>query len=119
VTVRRPKSELGPNILRESEQAVGLAAKRSLRAGQVIRQADLAKPELVTRNEAVTIAYVVPGIVVSIRGQALEPGAMGDVINVLNVQSKKTLQATVTGPGRVSVTPVNARIANLPSNTAR
>jgi flagellar basal body P-ring formation protein FlgA len=56
---------------------------------------------------------------VSIRGQALEPGALGDVINVTNVQSKKTLQATIIGPGRVSVGTASSRLANLPSNNAR
>ena len=119
VPARRPKSEAASNPVREVEQALGLAAKRSLRAGQLIRQSDLAKPELVARNEAVTISYEVPGVVVSIRGQALEPGAQGDLINVLNVQSKKTLQATVIGPGRVSVMTANPRLANLPSNNTR
>src|SRR5262249_19718796 len=118
---RRPKSEAASNVVREAEQAVGRAAKRALRAGAVVYQGDFVKPEIVARNEAVTISYEVPGIVVSIRGQALEPGALGDVINVLNAQSKKTLQATVTGPGRVSVgaTPVGPRVANVPFNNAR
>jgi len=121
VPARRPKSEAAPNVVREPEQAVGMSAKRALRAGGIIRQSDVVKPEVVARNEAVTISYEVPGIVVSIRGQALEPGAMGDVINVINVQAKKTLQATVTGPGRVSVgtTSASSRLANLPSNNAR
>jgi flagella basal body P-ring formation protein FlgA len=117
--VRRPKSEFAANVIVSIEQAVGLSSKRALRVGQLLRQGDLAKPELVARNEAVTISYAVPGIVVSIRGQALEPGTMGDVINVLNVQAKKTIQATVTGPGRVSVAPTTPRLATaLPSNTA-
>jgi len=121
VPARRPKSEAAPNVIREPEQAVGMVAKRALRAGQAIRQSDFAKQELVARNETVTISYEVPGINVSIRGQALEPGAQGDLINVLNVQSKKTLQATVTGPGRVSVgnTPASSRVATLPSNKTR
>jgi flagellar basal body P-ring formation protein FlgA len=121
VPARRPKSEAAPNVVREPEQAVGMSAKRPLRAGGIIRQSDVAKPEVVARNGAVTISYEVPGVVVSIRGQALEPGTMGDVINVLNVQSKKTLQATVTGPGRVSVgaTAASPRLANLPSNNTR
>ena len=79
-----------------------------LRAGQVIRHADLMKPELVGRNETVTITYEVPGILLTMRGQALEAGARGDVINVLNIQSKRTVQATVIGPGRVSVTAASA-----------
>jgi len=121
VPARRPKSEAAPNVIREPEQAVGMVAKRPLRAGQAIRESDFAKQELIARNETVTISYEVPGINVSIRGQALEPGAQGDLINVLNVQSKKTLQATVTGRGRVSVgnTPASSRVATLPSNKTR
>jgi flagella basal body P-ring formation protein FlgA len=119
VLARRPKSEAAPNVIREAEQAVGMVAKRALRAGQAIRQSDFAKQELVARSEAVTISYEVPGVTVSIRGQALEPGGQGDLINVLNVQSKKTLQATVTGPGRVSVGNTPSRVATLPSNNTR
>jgi len=119
VTVaRRPKSELAPNVVLATEQAVGLASKRVLRPGQIMRTSDLAKQELVGRNETVTITYEVPGIMLTIRGQALEPGGQGDLINVLNVQSKKTIQATVIGPGRVSVLGTGARITTA-SNGAR
>jgi flagella basal body P-ring formation protein FlgA len=95
---RRPKTEVIA-----IEDVLGFAAKHALRQGQVIRAGDVTKPELVGRNETVTITYEAPGMVLSIRGQALEPGALGDVINVLNVQSKRTFQATVTAPGRVTV----------------
>src|SRR5439155_136890 len=83
-------------------QAAGLIAKRALAAGKPIRQADLMKPELVARNETVTIVFEVPGIMLTTRGKALEAGAQGDLVNVLNVQSKRTVQATVSGPGRVT-----------------
>jgi flagellar basal body P-ring formation protein FlgA len=120
VGMRRPKSEFSGTLV-NLEQAVGLAARHTLRAGQIIKQSDLAKPELVGRNEAVTLTYEVPGIVVSIRGQAMEPGALGDAINVLNVRSKKTIQATVTGPGRVAVGATLPRFVNatLPSAAVR
>jgi flagellar basal body P-ring formation chaperone FlgA len=36
---------------------------------------------------------------------------MGDVIRVLNVQSKRTIQATVNGAGRVFVTSRAPRLA--------
>ncbi|HEY4404336.1 MAG TPA: flagellar basal body P-ring formation chaperone FlgA [Xanthobacteraceae bacterium] len=112
---RRPKSSSASTALTAIEQAQGLSAKHSLRAGQVIRQADVAKPELIARGESVTMLYQVPGITLTIIGKAVEPGAMGDVISVVNVQSKRTVQATVLGPGRVSV---NAPSGRLAANTA-
>jgi O-acetyl-ADP-ribose deacetylase len=63
----------------------------------------LGKPEIVTRGEIVTVVYEIPGMVLTLRGRATEAGAQGDSIGVLNIQSKKTLQATVMGPGKVSV----------------
>jgi flagella basal body P-ring formation protein FlgA len=108
---RRPKSNLSSSTLTTIEQAQGLSAKHALRAGQVIRAADVAKPELVGRGETVTIVFQVPGIMLTIVGKAAEPGALGDVINVLNVQTKHTVQATVIGPGRVSVNAPGARLA--------
>jgi flagella basal body P-ring formation protein FlgA len=113
---RRPKTDAIA-----IEDVVGFAAKRALKAGQVIRAADVIKPELVGRNETVTIIFEAPGMLLSIRGTALEAGARGDVINVLNVQSKRTIQATVTGRGRVTVTAMSPRVvaATDPTNQPR
>ena len=99
---RRPKSEAGSDAL-GADRAVGLAAKHALRGGQTLRVADLMKPQAVQRNEAVTVIFQVPGIVLTVRGKALEAGAVGDVVSVLNTQSNQTIQATVTGPGRVAI----------------
>jgi flagella basal body P-ring formation protein FlgA len=110
-TARLPRAQYSAAVVTTPEQAAGLAARHALRPGQLIRQADLMKPELVGRGESVLITYRVPGIVLAIRGEAKEGGALGDVINVINVQSKKILQATVTGPGHVSVGAAPARFA--------
>ena len=99
---RRPKSELrGDGI--GPDQVIGMAAKVALRNGQALRTDDLVKPQIVQRNEAVTIYYEVPGIMLTVRGKATESGAMGDVVGVLNIQSNRTVQATVIGPGRVAI----------------
>jgi flagella basal body P-ring formation protein FlgA len=109
---RRPKTSSTPTTLTTVKQAQGLAAKHALRAGQVIRQADVAKPELVGRGDTVTIVFQVPGIVLTIVGKAVEPGGLGDLISVNNMQSKHTIQATVVGPGRVSVNAATPRLAS-------
>jgi flagella basal body P-ring formation protein FlgA len=99
---RRPKSELSDGPLSVA-QAVGLAAKTPLRAGQALRAADLMRPQVVRRNESVVLHYEVPGITLTVRGKALETGAVGDTIGVLNLRSNRTIQASVTGPGRVAI----------------
>ena len=42
-------------------------------------------------------------MVLTMRGKALEAGAQGDTVNVLNLQSKRTIQGTVTGQSQVTV----------------
>jgi len=117
---RRPKAETGGESI-SAEQAVGLAATRALRAGQVLRLSDLHKPQVVQRNEVVTIVYEVPGILLTMRGKVLEPGAVGDLVSVLNVQSNRTVQATVSGPGRVTITSATPLVAAAvaPDNKGR
>ncbi|WP_194482667.1 flagellar basal body P-ring formation chaperone FlgA [Bradyrhizobium sp. CCBAU 53338] len=99
---RRPKAEVaGEPALRE--RAVGMQLRRPMRAGTPIRVADIAKPELVSRDQSVTVIYQVPGIYLTTRGKAIDNGAEGDTVNVLNLQTKRTLTGIVTGRGQVTV----------------
>jgi flagella basal body P-ring formation protein FlgA len=82
-----------------------------------LRADDLVRPQIVQRNEAVTITYEVPGIMLTVRGKATEAGAMGDVVGVLNIQSNRTVQATVTGPGRVSIAAIGPLVASAANPT--
>ncbi|MBI3436529.1 MAG: flagellar basal body P-ring formation protein FlgA [Proteobacteria bacterium] len=109
---RRPKGEIASDAVGDLASLVGMAVRQTLRAGQSIRRGDLMKAELVRRNDTVTLVYAVPGIFLTMRGKALESGADGDLISVLNVQSNRTVQGAVVGPGRVNVA------ANLPNAAA-
>jgi flagella basal body P-ring formation protein FlgA len=101
---RRPRNEITSDVLTAQEAVIGQAAKRALRTGQPLRTGDLMKPDLVTRNDIVTIVFETGGITLTARGKALASGAEGEVISVLNPQSKRTLQATVDRkPGVVVV----------------
>lgn len=106
---RRPKAEVGAEGIGTADDAVGLAVRQPARQGQALRRNDLMKAELVHRDDAVTLMYEVPGILLTTQGKALEPGAQGDVISVLNVQSKRTIQGIVTSPNRVTIKAMTAR----------
>jgi flagella basal body P-ring formation protein FlgA len=114
---RRPKSEFSSEPVAVPAEAAGRAVRRAVRAGAPLRAADLAKPELVQKNETVMLHYEVPGIVITMRGKALDSGAEGEMVGVLNVNTKRTIQGIVTGPGRVSVlAPNTARLAAAPQS---
>ena len=122
VVERRPRAQVGRDALTERDQVVGLAARTALQAGQFLRGDQLMKPLMVQRNESVTLVLQMPGIKLTVRGKAAEGGAEGDVISVLNEQSKRTVQGTVVGPGRVVIGTRSPRLAaNLSpaSSTAR
>jgi flagella basal body P-ring formation protein FlgA len=108
---RRPKNDFSNEPAAVPAEAAGMAARRTVRAGQPLRAADLAKPELVQKNDSVTLHYEVPGIVLTMRGKALDSGAEGDMVSVLNINSKRTIQGMVTGPGRVTVLAPNSALA--------
>ncbi|MBB4366960.1 flagella basal body P-ring formation protein FlgA [Bradyrhizobium sp. CIR18] len=99
---RRPKAEVtGEPASRD--RSVGMQLRRPMRAGTPLRAADIVKPDFVVRDQNVTIIYQVPGLYLTSRGKAIESGAEGDTVSVLNVQSKRTLTGVVTGRGQVTI----------------
>lgn len=116
---RRPRAEVGRDAISDRTQAIGLAARTDLQPGRPLRSAELMKPDVVRRNETVTLVYQVPGITLTIRGKATENGALGDAITILNEQTKREVQGTVVGPGRVAVVPGSVRVAANTSATRR
>jgi flagellar basal body P-ring formation protein FlgA len=99
---RRPKAEIGGEAATR-DGALGMQLRRPMRAGQAIKVADLAKPDLVQRDQGVTLIYQAAGLYLTTRGKALDNGTDGDVVNVINLQSKRTVAGTVSGRGQVTI----------------
>jgi flagella basal body P-ring formation protein FlgA len=110
---RRPRADVASDMMTQARDIVGQAARRALRPGQPLRSADLMKPDLVARNETVTIVYEMPGIVLTVRGRAVEAGGEGDTVSVVNLQSRRTVQGTVIAQGRIRVGSAPARVADI------
>ncbi|HEX3710644.1 MAG TPA: flagellar basal body P-ring formation chaperone FlgA [Pseudolabrys sp.] len=120
VAERRPRADLGRDFVSGRVHAIGFAARGALLSGSVLRAAELMKPALVQRGESVTLVYRVPGITLTVRGKASEAGAEGDVISVLNEQTKRSVQGVVTGPGRVLISNRSPQLAaNIAPTTER
>ena len=111
---RQPRARVGaPRGSVDPREFVGLQARRALRAGQAVAIGDFARPQVVARNETVTLIYRSSVLQVATRGIAQQGGAVGELVPVLNPQSKRTIHAVVTAPGRVEVTSPSTSVAAL------
>jgi flagellar basal body P-ring formation protein FlgA len=111
---RRPKAEVtGEPASRD--RTIGMQLRRPMRAGNPIRVADIVKPDFVQRDQSVTVIYQVPGIYLTTRGKAVENGAEGDTVSVLNLQTKRTLTGIVTGRGQVTVQGASQSVPMAPA----
>jgi flagellar basal body P-ring formation protein FlgA len=102
VVERRAKAEIGGDAA-SRDRAVGMQLRRPMRANQPLKIADIVKPDLVQRDQTITLVYQSAGLYLTTRGKALDSGTEGDVVNVLNPQSKRTVTGIVTGRGQVTI----------------
>lgn len=94
---------LGQDPVLNADAIIGKAPRRALRPGLPVRASELAVPLIVQKGAPVTVVYVGPGIQLTMVGRALEGGAMGQWIRVLNPQSKLVAYGAVSPDGTVQV----------------
>jgi flagella basal body P-ring formation protein FlgA len=95
-------------VVQDPAEVAGMALRHPAAAGQPISRAELVRPPVVEKGATVTMALETQGISLSGQGQALDSGAVGERVRVLNPVSRAVLDAQVTGPGRVRVEPDSA-----------
>lgn len=87
----------------DANELIGMAAKRLIRAGEPVRTNQIQRPQLVTKGSIVTIFLKIANMNLTAQGRAMENGSKGDVIRIVNSQSKKVVEAKVTGANSVRV----------------
>jgi flagella basal body P-ring formation protein FlgA len=93
-----PQAQLRGDTIFNKEDLIGMTAKRTIPAGQIITQQDVTPPVLVKRNDLVTIIYKSGAVQLSAKARSLGNGSRGDNLQFMNMTSKKTFDAKVTGP---------------------
>ena len=87
----------------ELDQVVGKETKRQIRADSPILFRDIWAPRLVRKGSIVTLTVHTRDMLLQTNGQAMEDGARGETVRILNLKSRKTVQGVVTGNGEVKI----------------
>lgn len=101
--IRLRTSQSNRGVVTDKSELIGMAVQRYLSAGAVIRQNDVDPPLLVQKGELVIVHFNAPGLSLTTQARALENGARGALIRVVNTQTNRILEANVTAPGRAKV----------------
>ncbi|HVC59113.1 MAG TPA: flagellar basal body P-ring formation chaperone FlgA [Acetobacteraceae bacterium] len=116
---RVPVAMVHSEVLHTMSEAVGLQLRDPIAAGQPFAVTDVTRPSLVQRGTNVEMQLQSPGISLLAQGVAMDSGATGERIRVLNPSSRVVVEAEVIGPGRVRVTPETMPLATASRATER
>lgn len=114
--VRVPVDRIRTGAIRDMSSAVGKTPKYRMAANQLLRRQDLEIPKIIKVNDPVDIHYKIPGMFLRAKGRALGAGARGDVIQVLNIQSRRKIDAIVVSPGVVKPATSPVRVITQPES---
>lgn len=83
-------------VLRRDE-LVGMTPRKIIRANEPVQLSQLDKPIMVKRGDLVTMQLKSGPISLTALAKAMENGTKGDIIRLINMDSKRTLEAQITG----------------------
>lgn len=87
----------------EIDAAIGMEARRTLKAGQALQQSDIKAPAVIRKGDPVSLVYSTRGVMLTVDGIAQNEAARGDSVRVLNSYSRRTIDAVAHGPGEARV----------------
>jgi flagella basal body P-ring formation protein FlgA len=82
---------------------LGHVLKRAVPQGVPVRAALAQLPTVVERGDRIDVVWGGPGLDISLVATAMQSGAMGDEIRVMNGDSRRVIRGVVVGANRVEV----------------
>ncbi|MBU3031187.1 flagellar basal body P-ring formation chaperone FlgA [Paracoccus marinaquae] len=89
--------------LTDPSQAIGLQTRITIYEGRPIHANLLRPPRLVSRNQIVRLSFHRAALRIETEGRALDDGAAGELIRVMNVGSRNTVTARVQPDGSLLI----------------
>ena len=85
------------------DEVVGKEARVNLYAGRIIRFSEVGTPAVLERNQLVIMIYRVGLLSISAEGRILDRGGAGELVRVMNLESRMTVTGRVQIDGTIEV----------------
>lgn len=96
-------TQLSGDLFNNVEDVVGKIAKKPLIQGQVITEKTVKNISAVKKGDSVVILIKSSGLEITAKGICQEDGAYGDIVKVVNTDTKKVLYGNVLDSGMVEI----------------
>ncbi len=96
-------TDVSSSMITSPASLIGRTPRFGLPAMRPVATNAVKMPIIIKRGELVTMVLSSPLMHLTAMGRAMQSGAVGDAINVMNPSSKQIIAAVVTGPQTVSV----------------
>ncbi|MDO8289001.1 MAG: flagellar basal body P-ring formation chaperone FlgA [Parvibaculum sp.] len=118
--IKLPATRVSNNIVTTTTNLIGMSPRYPVRAGEPVRISDMQMPVAIVKGAVVDMNYKAGTLVLLARGRALQSGAIGDTIDILNPRSNRTVQGVIEGPNVVRIDNLTAprvQAETVPQNT--
>lgn len=92
-----------PGVVTSPMQLIGQEARVALYPGRPIQPGDVGPPALIERNDIVSLVFAQGGLRILAEGRALERGAAGETVRVMNLSSRATVSGQIQPDGSIEV----------------
>ncbi len=86
-----------------AKKFIGKEIKRAVYVGRVINPSDVGPVTIVKRNDVIRLHFEQNGLGIRTEARALESGGLGEEIPVMNIDTRVTVRAAITGKKRARV----------------
>lgn len=90
--------------LSDPSEAIGLQTRITIHEGRPLQASLLQAPKLIGRNQIHPLVFQRGGLRIVAQARTLSDGAAGDVIRVMNLESRNTISAVVQPDGSLLAT---------------
>ena len=94
---------IGSRVPALPNQVLGAQTSKNIPQGASIYTSDIDLLPAVTRGQQITLLYRSGSLTVRAAGEALEGGALGDIISVRNERTRRVVKGKILAPGIVEV----------------
>lgn len=97
------ESDVRHDMILNAEDMIGYTPRRLVNSGKPLNKLDIESPQIIARGDIITMMFKSGPMVLTASGKALQNGAKGDTIRVINASSNKTIEGIVTASKEVTV----------------